>query len=110
MRQGVQVEQGLRVVPPPAETKSAEAAGGRIDFLYEPDKQQLLDALLPLFVQSQLYRALLEPVASEVGSLVTAMEPATKNTKDATARYTLHYNRTRQATITMELNTIVGAA
>ena len=110
IQQRVQVEQLLPVVPTPAETKSAEAAGGRIDFLYEPDKQQLLDALLPLYVQSQLYRALLESVASEFGARMTAMESATKNAKDAIARYTLQYNRARQAAITKELMEIVGGA
>jgi len=111
--QKVQVEQLLPVVPPPSETaagKGDAAASGRIDFLYEPDKQQLLDALLPLYVESQLYRALLESIASEFGARMTAMESATKNAKEAIARYTLQYNRARQAAITKELMEIVGGA
>ena len=110
IQQRVQVEQLLPVVPEPGETTKADAAGGRIDFLYEPDKQQLLDALLPLYVQSQLYRALLESIASEFGARMTAMESATKNAKEAIARYTLQYNRARQAAITKELMEIVGGA
>ena len=111
IQQRVRVEQLLPVVPAPGETgKAADAAGGRIDFLYEPDKRQLLDALLPLYVESQLYRALLESIASEFGARMTAMESATNNAKEAIARYTLHYNRARQAAITKELLEIVGGA
>jgi F-type H+-transporting ATPase subunit gamma len=110
IQQRVQVEQLLPVVPEPGEAAKVDAAGGRIDFLYEPDKQQLLDALLPLYVQSQLYRALLESIASEFGARMTAMESATNNAKDAIARYTLQYNRARQAAITKELMEIVGGA
>ncbi|HVR61553.1 MAG TPA: ATP synthase F1 subunit gamma [Polyangia bacterium] len=110
IQQRVQVEQLLPVVPEPGVAAKVDAAGGRIDFLYEPDKQQLLDALLPLYVQSQLYRALLESIASEFGARMTAMESATNNAKDAIARYTLQYNRARQAAITKELMEIVGGA
>ena len=108
--QKIQVEQLLPVVPRAAEATSGDAAGGRIDFLYEPDKQRLLDALLPLYVESQIYRALLESIASEFGARMTAMESATKNAKEAIARYTLQYNRARQAAITKELMEIVGGA
>ena len=110
--QKIQVEQLLPVVPPPEEASAAKDAptGGRIDFLYEPDKQQLLDALLPLYVQSQIYRSLLESIASEFGARMTAMESATKNAKEAIGRYTLQYNRARQAHITKELMEIVGGA
>lgn len=110
IQQRVQIEQLLPVVPPPEEAKSVELSGGRIDFLYEPNKQELLDALLPLYVESQLYRALLESIASEFGARMTAMESATNNAKDAIARYTLQYNRARQAAITKELMEIVGGA
>jgi F-type H+-transporting ATPase subunit gamma len=110
--QKIQVEQLLPVVPPPEEAEAGKdaSAGGRIDFLYEPDKQQLLDALLPLYVQSQIYRSLLESIASEFGARMTAMESATKNAKEAIGRYTLQYNRARQAAITKELMEIVGGA
>lgn len=110
IQQRVQIEQLLPVVPPPEEAKSVELSGGRIDFLYEPNKQELLDALLPLYVESQLYRALLESIASEFGARMTAMESATNNAKDAIARYTLQYNRARQAAITKELMEIVSGA
>ncbi len=89
---------------------SASSAGGQIDFLYEPDKKQLLDALLPLYVQSQVYRALLESIASEFGARMTAMDSATNNAKEVIGRLTLQYNRARQAAITKELMEIVGGA
>jgi F-type H+-transporting ATPase subunit gamma len=89
---------------------AASAAGGQIDFLYEPDKAQLLDALLPLYVQSQVYRALLESIASEFGARMTAMDSATSNAKEVIARLTLQYNRARQAAITKELMEIVSGA
>ena len=81
-----------------------------IDFLYEPDKGQLLDLLLPQFVESQVYRALLESVASEFGARMTAMENATNNAKEMIAGLTLKYNRVRQAAITKELMEIVSGA
>jgi F-type H+-transporting ATPase subunit gamma len=81
-----------------------------IDFLYEPSKQELLDRLLPQFVESQVYRALLESVASEFGARMTAMENATNNAKEMIAGLTLKYNRVRQAAITKELMEIVSGA
>jgi F-type H+-transporting ATPase subunit gamma len=81
-----------------------------LDFLYEPSKAGLLDALLPLFVESQLYRGLLESMASELGARMTAMESATNNAKEMIANLTLQYNRARQAAITKELMEIVSGA
>src|SRR6266850_733818 len=74
-----------------------------IDFLYEPSKKELLDVLLPQYIESQVHRALLESVASEFGARMTAMENATNNAKEMIADLTLKYNRVRQAAITKEL-------
>jgi F-type H+-transporting ATPase subunit gamma len=93
-----------------AGTAAARSEPGQIDFIYEPDKQQLLDTLLPLFVESQIYRALLESIASEFGARMTAMDSATGNAKEVIARLTLQYNRARQAAITKELMEIVSGA
>jgi F-type H+-transporting ATPase subunit gamma len=90
-----------------------QRAGGEtnlLDFLYEPSKSGLLDALLPLYVESQLYRGLLESMASELGARMTAMESATNNAKEMIANLTLQYNRARQAAITKELMEIVSGA
>jgi F-type H+-transporting ATPase subunit gamma len=88
----------------------APAADEQSDFLYEPSKQELLDRLVPLYVQIQLYRASLESVAAFFAAQMTAMENATKNAGDMIARLTLSYNRARQASITKELSEIVGGA
>jgi F-type H+-transporting ATPase subunit gamma len=88
-------------------------AGGEtslLDFLYEPSKAGLLDAQLPLYVESQVYRGLLESMASELGARMTAMESATNNAKEMIANLTLQYNRARQAAITKELMEIVSGA
>ena len=81
-----------------------------LDFLYEPSKAGLLDALLPLYVESQIYRGLLESIASEFGARMTAMDNATNNAKEMISTLTLQYNRARQAAITKELMEIVGGA
>jgi F-type H+-transporting ATPase subunit gamma len=95
---------------PNVDAGAAAAAAGSIDFLYEPSKTQLLDQLLPLYVESQIYRALLESIASEFGARMTAMDNATSNAKEMIAALTLKYNRARQAAITKELMEIVGGA
>jgi len=92
----------------PARTGNDPAAA--IDFLYEPSKTKLLDALLPAYVQSQLYRGLLESMASEFGARMTAMDNATTNAKEMISSLSLQYNRARQAAITKELMEIVGGA
>lgn len=108
VQQTVVIEQLLPVAPP-AGTTEAQAAG-TLDFVYEPSKEKLLDALLPLYVESQIYRGLLESVASELGARMTAMENATNNAKEMIANLTLQYNRARQAAITKELMEIVSGA
>ncbi|MEM7436868.1 MAG: ATP synthase F1 subunit gamma [Myxococcota bacterium] len=80
------------------------------DFIYEPSQEALLDNLLPMHVQVQIYRALLESVASEHGARMTAMDAATNNASDMIDRLTLQYNRARQAAITKELMEIIGGA
>ena len=80
------------------------------DFIYEPNKEALLDTLLEMYAETQIYRALLESVASEYGARMTAMEAATNNANDMISRLTLQYNRARQAAITKELMEIIGGA
>ena len=106
-----------RVVVEPLLPVSSELAGGEkavaagaLDFLYEPSKAKLLDSLLPLYLESQIYRGLLESIASELGARMTAMDSATNNAKEMIANLTLQYNRARQAAITKELMEIVSGA
>jgi len=96
------------LLPIAAPTAGADASAS--EFLYEPGKDQILDYVLPLYVETQIHRALLESVASEFGARMTAMENATKNAKEMIDRLTLQYNRARQASITKELMEIVGGA
>ena len=82
----------------------------RTDYLYEPDADSLLNALLPKFIETQVYRALLEGKASEQGARMTAMGSATQNAKEMIGALTLSMNKARQAAITKELVEIVGGA
>lgn len=80
------------------------------EFIFEPDKEALLDVLVPMYIEITLLRALYESMASELGARMTAMDAATKNASDMIDRLTLQYNRARQAAITTELMEIIGGA
>ncbi len=92
-------DKGVHVAPSP----SAET-------LFEPSKQAVLDAILPLSINLQVFRTLLESVASENGARMTSMDAATKNAKELLGRITLQYNRARQSIITTELMEITSGA
>jgi F-type H+-transporting ATPase subunit gamma len=109
-KSAVQQRVVLEPLLPLSRANGAPEATTPIDFVYEPGKKELLDVLLPLFVESQIFRALLESVASEFGARMTAMENATNNAKEMIANLTLKYNRVRQAAITKELMEIVSGA
>jgi F-type H+-transporting ATPase subunit gamma len=79
-------------------------------FLYEPAAPELLNQLVPMLIDFQLYRVVLESIASEHGARMAAMESATKNAKEMIERLTLQRNRARQAAITKELMEIIGGA
>jgi F-type H+-transporting ATPase subunit gamma len=98
----------LLPVTPPAD--AAPAAPGRPEHIYEPSAAEVLTALVPRFVEVQVYRALLEAKASEHGARMTAMGSATTNAKELGEELTLAMNRLRQATITREIAEIVGGA
>jgi len=80
------------------------------DYLYEQPPNQIFSELLPKMVENQVYHALLESVASELGSRMTAMESASKNANDVIDRLTLNMNRVRQAKITREIIEVVSGA
>lgn len=79
-----------------------------IDPIFEPGRQEILDELVPRHFKTQLFRAVLESLASEHGSRMSAMESATKNASEMIDSLTLDYNKARQAGITKELMEIVG--
>ncbi|HKE19045.1 MAG TPA: ATP synthase F1 subunit gamma [Kofleriaceae bacterium] len=96
--------------PTETETKKEKESQRAGDFLYEPSKEELLEHLLPLYVQNGIYRAALESIASELGARMSAMDSATRNAGEMIDRLTLQYNRARQAAITKELLEIIGGA
>jgi len=89
---------------------SATGRGSAVEYLYEPSEAEILDKLLPMYVEVQVYQALLESLASEYGARMTAMENATNNATEMIDKLTLIYNKARQAAITKELIEIVSGA
>jgi F-type H+-transporting ATPase subunit gamma len=104
---GSQVVRVYQILPVAPEQTDAPPGG---DYVYEPGKDELLSRLVPLYIQNQIYRASLESIASFFGAQMMAMENATKSAGEMIQRYTLQYNRARQASITKELAEIVGGA
>jgi F-type H+-transporting ATPase subunit gamma len=95
----------------PAEIKGdAEQTGGLASYEYEADEETILADLLPRNLSVQIFRALLENAASEMGAKMTAMDSATRNAGDMINKLTLNYNRSRQAQITKELIEIISGA
>ncbi len=87
---------------------SEEKAGS--EYIFEPSPKQMLEHLLPSYLESQVFSALLESKASEMGAKMTAMDSATENAKEMIDKLTLAMNRARQAAITKEISEIVGGA
>jgi len=97
----------------PAEIKGdarVETPAGGAAYEHEPDEETILAELLPRNLSVQIFRALLENAASEMGAKMSAMDNATRNAGDMIDRLTLNYNRTRQAQITKELIEIISGA
>jgi len=88
--------------------ESASVAGG--DYIYEPSPTEIMDVLLPLYMNVMIYHAMLETGASEQAARMTAMDNATRACRDMIHDLTLLYNKARQAGITAELMDIVGGA
>ncbi|MGB7609153.1 MAG: FoF1 ATP synthase subunit gamma [Candidatus Sulfotelmatobacter sp.] len=86
------------------------ALGGQVDYIYEQTPEEIFRALLPKYVSSQVFRALLESVAAEHAARMTAMDSATSNATDMIDSLTLAMNRARQAKITKEIIEIVSGA
>jgi len=82
----------------------------KTEYIYEPDKETLINELMPRNVYTQLHRGVLESIASELGARMTAMDNATNNARDMIDKLTLLFNKTRQASITKELMEIIGGA
>ncbi|MGC8517225.1 MAG: F0F1 ATP synthase subunit gamma [Steroidobacteraceae bacterium] len=105
MTQRPVVTQLLPVAEPPAQDLQEHW-----DYIYEPEAAQILDALLMRYIESQVYRAAVENVASEMAARMVAMKAATDNAGKLINEMQLIYNKARQAAITKELAEIVGGA
>jgi F-type H+-transporting ATPase subunit gamma len=107
------VEQDVLPVPEQVLERDEEEARQAAllgDFIYEPEPEQILERLLPVYVETELYRALLESAASEQGARMTAMRNASGNAADLIDSLTLAMNRARQAEITQEILEVVAGA
>jgi F-type H+-transporting ATPase subunit gamma len=103
--QTVLVEQLLPLTPEPP---TGDALF--LDYLYEPDREAIFQAILPQHLNMQMWKVLLDSNAAEQAARMTAMENATKNAKELVEQLTLQRNRARQAQITTEISEIVGGA
>ena len=92
------------------EESGAEQSVAQVDYIYEQPEAQILDKLLPRYVETQILRAMLESSAAEHAARMTAMESATRNAGDVIEALTLHMNKVRQAAITKEIIEIVSGA
>ena len=99
-----------KVLPIDPETISGDDSKETIDYIFEPDSSAILDQLLPLHLNMQLWKAVLESNAAEQGARMSAMDSATENAKDLERELRLKYNQARQSAITTEISEIVSGA
>ncbi len=92
----------------PIQVEGEQAKGLGRTYLFEPSDEEVLGALLPKFIEVQIYQGLLESAASEHGARMSAMDSATRNAGEVIKKLTLVYNRTRQEAVTKELLDIIG--
>jgi F-type H+-transporting ATPase subunit gamma len=95
---------------PKTELKKEEVKAAPVDYILEPSQEEIIAQLIPKNIRIQLYRAVLDSVASEHGARMTAMDKATENAGDLLKALKLSYNQARQAAITTELTEIVSGA
>ena len=94
----------------PFEAEGENAAHAQAQYIYEPNAEEVLGALLPQYLFTTIYAALLQSAASELSSRMNAMSNATDNAGELIGKLDLYYNKVRQAGITNEINEIVGGA
>lgn len=110
IRQEILVQQFLPVEPVQAEEEDKTASGFNVEYIFEPSAVELLNALLPKHLNTQMWNALLDSNAAEQGARMTAMDNATRNARDLARDLKLEYNKARQAAITTEILEIVSGA
>ncbi len=104
-----QIPTEQQIIPVPAPKVAASSSDGAV-VEYEPEEEVILAELLPRYLRTQLFGALLENQASEQGASMTAMDNATRNAGELIQKLTIQYNRSRQAAITTELIEIIAGA
>nr|WP_294789920.1 ATP synthase F1 subunit gamma [uncultured Mucilaginibacter sp.] len=97
-------------VPKAEIAKTETKAAQQVDYILEPSKEEIVEQLIPKNIKIQLYRGVLDSVASEHGARMTAMDKATENAGELLKALKLSYNQARQAAITTELTEIVSGA
>lgn len=106
----VHTPQLIKLLPVNPEEVEAEGAEYNLPMNYEPNEDEALDMIIPKYVCSLIYGALIEAVASENGARMQAMDNATSNAEDMISSLSLKFNRARQASITQELTEIISGA
>ncbi|HHZ10710.1 MAG TPA: F0F1 ATP synthase subunit gamma [Rhizobiales bacterium] len=105
-----QIPTALQIVPAAAPATAAQAGGATAVYEYEPEPGEILSDLIPRNISVQIFRALLENAAGEMGAKMSAMDNATRNAGDMINKLSITYNRQRQAQITKELIEIISGA
>ncbi len=104
---GVQITQNEGYLPVSVEQGKGDT---QMDYIFEPGKMEIVDDLIPKSLKTQLFKCILDSIASEHGARMTAMHKATDNAKELNRNLKLDYNKARQAAITNEILEIVGGA
>jgi F-type H+-transporting ATPase subunit gamma len=99
----------VKLLPLTDHTANSEEHGSQ-DYIFEPSAAEVMNLLLPKYLETAVYGALLQAAASELGARMTAMGSATDNAEELIAKLVLNYNKVRQASITREITEIVGGA
>lgn len=100
----------VKLLPVEANTEDGEGQGKDLLMNYEPNEDEVLNAIIPKYMSSLIYGGLLEALASENGARMTAMDSATSNAEEMIEALSLQYNRARQGSITQELTEIIAGA
>jgi F-type H+-transporting ATPase subunit gamma len=109
IQQNTLTKQILPIAPFKTETEEFEKQK-LADFIYEPDKQSIINTLLPRHLKALVWTSLLDSYAAELGARMTAMDMATENAKELIRTLNILYNKERQAAITTEISEIVSGA
>ena len=110
VQQRIVVEQVLPIPPEEVAKEDAHKMHAQVEYIYEPSKTEIVNALLPKHLNFLMWRVLLESNAAEQGARMAAMDNATENAKEMIRSLTLQFNNARQASITKELLEIVSGA